>query len=129
MDFGKTSSLTVDDKMNLSLDEIIISDLKDKIAGLNEDMESMACMNRYLMNKNDTLKNLLKEKEEIVVLNDWIVHLDSNGKEYVRGLKNIFDDRIWETSFIREKICMSSYLLVITESESLYCLPYRESNH
>ena len=62
-----------------------------------------------------------------MIMHDWIIHIDSSGKEYVRGYKKNKYDRVWETSFIQHKISMSTYLLVITESETLYCLPYSES--
>ena len=35
--------------------------------------------------------------------------------------------KVWDTTYIKEKIAMSTYLLVITENESIYCLPYTES--
>ena len=101
-------SLTINEKLNMTLDEIR--------------MEELA-------NKNEELSQLVEEKNDysIVSLYDWIIHIDSYGDEYIKGFKKYSYDRIFETSNIKTKIPMSNYLLVITENESLYRLPYYSS--
>lgn len=101
-------SITINDKLNMTLDEIIMEELS---------------------NENKELSQLVKEMNDnsIVSLYDWIIHIDSYGDEYIRGFKKYSYDRIFETSNIKTKIPMSNYLLVITENETLYRLPYYSS--
>lgn len=101
-------SITINDKLNMTLDEIIMEELS---------------------NENKELSQLVKEMNDnsIVSLYDWIIHIDSYGDEYIRGFKKYSYDRIFQTSNIKTKIPMSNYLLVITENETLYRLPYYSS--
>ena len=101
-------SITINDKLNMTLDEIIMEELS---------------------NENKELSQLVKDTTDylIVSLYDWIIHIDSYGDEYIRGFKKYSYDRIFETSNIKTKIPMSNYLLVITENETLYRLPYYSS--
>ena len=60
---------------------------------------------------------------QIVELDNWIMHIDQYGEEYVIGNK-LRKKSLWETSTIKEKIALSKSLLIITENESIYRLPY-----
>tara|TARA_Y100000739_G_scaffold229192_1_gene243101 strand:- start:508 stop:882 length:375 start_codon:yes stop_codon:yes gene_type:complete len=122
------SILTKDERMNMSLDEIENFNLKRELKEVKRKLGDIEWENNNLFMETKSLKCELDEKSEIMILQDWIIHIDSYGKEYVRGCKINKYNRLWSTSFIQHKICMSTYLLVITESESLYCLPYSESN-
>lgn len=73
------------------------------------------------------LSHKYNENVEITILYKWIIHIDSNSQEYVSGYR-YHSDSIWDTTFIKEKIAMSTYLLIITENENMYCLPYVESD-
>lgn len=121
------SILTTDERMKMSLDEIENFDLKCELEELKRSLSEIEWQNNNLFMQTKSLKCELEEKSEITIMHDWIIHIDSSGKEYVRGFKKNKYDRVWETSFIQHKISMSTYLLVITESETLYCLPYNES--
>tara|TARA_B000000565_G_scaffold218899_1_gene173002 strand:+ start:115 stop:504 length:390 start_codon:yes stop_codon:yes gene_type:complete len=127
MDFEKTNILSVCERMNMSLDEIEIFNLKCELDKLKRSLSERELENDNLFMQTKSLKCELEEKSEIMIMHDWVIHIDSSGKEYVRGYKKNKYDRVWETSFIQHKISMSTYLLVITESETLYCLPYSES--
>ena len=61
-------SITINDKLNMTLDEIIMEELS---------------------NENKELSQLVKERNDnsIVSLYDWIIHIDSYGDEYIRGFK------------------------------------------
>ena len=72
------------------------------------------------------LAHKFNEHTEITPLYEWIIHIDNNSLEYVSGYR-YHSDSIWDTSYIKEKISMSTYLLIITENENMYCLPYTES--
>ena len=72
------------------------------------------------------LTHKFNENTEIITLYNWIIHIDSNSLEYVAGY-GYHSESLWDTSFIKEKIAMSTYLLIITENETIYCLPYCES--
>ena len=121
------SILTTDERMKMTLDEIENFDLKCELEELKRSLSEIEWRNNNLFMQTKSLKCELEEKSEIMIMHDWIIHIDSSGKEYVRGFKKNKYDRVWETSFIQHKISMSTYLLVITESETLYCLPYNES--
>ena len=121
------SILTTDERMKMSLDQIENFDLKCELEELKRSLSEIEWQNNNLFMQTKSLKCELEEKSEIMIMHDWIIHIDSSGKEYVRGFKKNKYDRVWETSFIQHKISMSTYLLVITESETLYCLPYSES--
>ena len=127
MDSDKTNILSVYERMNMSLDEIEIFNLKCELDKLKRSLSEREWENDKLFMETKHLKCELDEKSEIMILHDWVIHIDSCGKEYVRGSKKNKYDRVWETSFITHKISMSTYLLIITENESLYYLPYNES--
>ena len=122
------SDLSVSKRMTMSLDEIELYNKNIEISSLKSKINELRIENNNLERDLRITKNLYNENIEIPVLFDWIIHLDSNGSEYVRGYKCNQYNSIWETSFIKSKICMSTYILIITETESLYCLPYCESN-
>ena len=173
--------LSVNEKLNMSLDEIQEHKRKTEFTSL-KDLSQTACIMKLedendklkstisnVLKKNETLefdntrlekkvkdvqrnlKSLLKEKQnattelwklqkeykhlshkynenvEITTLYKWIIHIDNNSQEYVSGYR-YHSDSIWDTTFIKEKIPMSTYLLIITENENMYCLPYVESD-
>lgn len=66
----------------------------------------------------------------IIKMYDWIMHIDHNSMEYVSGYCSLTSDssHIWDTSYIKDKIPLSDTLLIITENESIYELPYKECN-
>ena len=108
-------SLTINEKLNMTLDEIIMEEL------YNENTE--------LYNENKELSQIVNDMHDysIVSLYDWVIHIDDYGDEYIRGFKKYSYDRIFETSTIKTKTPMSNYLLVTTENESMYRLPYYSS--
>ena len=122
------SDLSVSERMTMSLDEIQLYDKNIELSKLKSKLNELCIDNQKLAKDLKFTETLYNENIEIPMLFDWIIHLDSNGSEYVRGYKYNQYNSIWETSFIKHKICMSTYILIITENESLYCLPYYESN-
>ena len=102
------SNLTAEEKLNMTLDEIYIEELKEKISKLENQKYNFD--NRY----------------GVVSLYDWIIHKDQYDQEYVSGYK-YNKHSLWETSTIKNIIPMSTYLLVTTISESVYRLPYYSS--
>ena len=96
--------LSAKERMNMSLDEIILTE-----------------KNTMLTKENKQLG-----QTGIISLYDWVMHIDKYGDEYITGYKK-YSDKFWETSNIKNKIPMSNYLLVVTENESLYRLPYYSS--
>ena len=58
-------------------------------------------------------------------LYDWNIITEGNF-EYVEGYRE-FSERLFETSYIKYKIPMKEYLLVVTSNESLYKLYYVDS--
>jgi len=128
--------------------------LKKTISNVLEKNDNLDFENTVLQKKTDsmkqTFKSLIKEKQntstdlwklqkeytqlshkfnenvEITTLYNWIIHKDSNSLEYASGY-GYHSESLWDTSFIKEKIAMSTYLLLITENETMYCLPYYES--
>ena len=79
------------------------------------DSDSSDCTSQYR-------ENYLCDNQ-IVELDNWVLHIDQYGHEYVIGNK-LRKKSIWETSTIKEKIALSTSLLIITENESIYRLPY-----
>ena len=73
------------------------------------------------------LQNKYNENQEIITLYNWIFHIDSYSKEFISGYRHN-NTKEYITSTILHKIPMSTYILVITENESIYCLPYYESH-
>ena len=127
------STLSTEQKLNMSLDEIMIEELKEKIEKLETKCDKQKFKNDILVETVDNLRynyrqleNKYNEMCEMTNLYNWIIHIDSNSKEYVSGYR-YNNDKLYDTSFILHKIALSSYLLVITENESLYVLPYSES--
>jgi len=121
--------LTAEERMTMSLDEIDNFNLKQELEQMRMAMSEIEWENINLFKETKSLKCELDEKSEIMILHDWVIHIDGSGKEYVRGCKVNKYNKIWETSYIQHKISMSTYLLVITENESLYCLPYCKSHN
>ena len=66
--------------------------------------------------------------KNITKIYDWIIHIGSNSLEYASGYcdKASHPYNIWDTSYIKTKIPLSDSLLIITENESIYELPYKE---
>ena len=73
------------------------------------------------------LKNKFNENVEIINLYNWIIHINDYSQEFISGYRHRSSNE-YETSHILHKIAMSTCLIVITENESIYCLPYCESN-
>lgn len=73
------------------------------------------------------LKNKFNENVEIINLYNWIIHINDYSQEFISGYRHKSSNE-YETSHILYKIPMSTCLLVITENESIYCLPYCESH-
>lgn len=105
----------------------------------NEDNDNFFTYNRiteiddnysqqYENNYSRVEKKIRKKfRKKNTILEDWALHIDQDGLEYVTGYireKN----KDWETSTIKEKIVLSEALLIITENESIYILPYSEKN-
>ena len=73
------------------------------------------------------LQNRFNETVEIINLYNWIIHINDSSQEYISGYRHKSSNE-YITSHILYKIPMSTCLLVITENESIYCLPYCESH-
>ena len=128
------TTLSTEQKLNMSLDEI-------RIEELNEELEKSKKKNGKLIIKNNELietllnkryehlqlLNTYEEMSEMINLYDWVIHINDNSKEYVSGYR-YNNPKLYDTSYILHKIPLSTYLLVITENESLYVLPYCESS-
>lgn len=98
------SKIPIKKRINMSLDEIKIKELQIE---------------------NSEMRNDLK-KNNVDTIYDWIIHIDSDSNEYITGNRNN-SSNIFETSNILHKIALSEYLLIVTENESLYKLPYYSS--
>ena len=127
------SALTASQKLTMSLDEIMIEELKEEMEQLKIKNDKLMIKNNHLVETVDNhkyhyqqLQNKYNENSEMINLYHWIIHIDSSSNEYVSGYKYNCDN-IYDTSFIKHKIPLSTYMLVITENESLYVLPYCES--
>jgi len=122
-------SLTINEKLNMTLDEIQMEELSNENKELSQLVKELSNENKELSQLVNELSQLVKDTTDysIISLYDWIIHIDSYGDEYIRGFKRYSYDRIFETSNIKTRIPMSNYLLVITENESLYRLPYYSS--
>lgn len=128
------TSLTTEQKLSMSLDEIRIEELKEEMMKKEKKNAKLIEMNNILVETveglkyhNQQLNNKYNEMKEMTNLYNWIIHIDSNSKEYVSGYR-YNNPKLFDTSFILHKIPLSTYLLVITENESLYVLPYYECN-
>tara|TARA_B100001175_G_C19430630_1_gene601040 strand:- start:79 stop:471 length:393 start_codon:yes stop_codon:yes gene_type:complete len=127
------SNLSIEQKLTMSLDEIMIEELKDKIAKLEKKCDKQMIKNDILVETVENLRynyrqleNKYNEMTEITNLYDWVIHIDSDSHEYVSGYR-YNNPKLFDTSYILHKIPQSTYLIVITENESLYLLPYSES--
>jgi len=127
------STLTTNQKLNMSLDEIINEELKEKIEKLKKKYDKQMIKNDILFETlenvqyiNIQLENRYNEMSEITNLYNWVIHIDSNGREYVSGYRYA-NPELYDTSYILHKIPQSTYLIVITENETLYLLPYSGS--
>lgn len=99
--------LTLDEKINMSLDEIQAHELKNK----------KIYKKPVTFNSKKNINNILYS---------WVIHIDSDSDEYVTGYRKR-SNNLFETSTIKHKIPMSDHLLIITENESLYKLYYKSS--
>tara|TARA_B100001758_G_C18297270_1_gene550325 strand:- start:5 stop:310 length:306 start_codon:yes stop_codon:yes gene_type:complete len=98
------SYIPVKKRINMSLDEISKKELEIE---------------------NNKLKKTLQESSIDIIYN-WIIHIDNNGWEYITGYRNN-SSNLFETSNILHKLPLSEHLLIVTENESLYKLPYYSS--
>ena len=76
---------------------------------------------------NSNKKSKSKFRKNNTVLEDWIIHIDQYGLEYITGYIHS-KKKDWETSTIKERIALSDSLLIVTENESIYILPYSEKH-
>ena len=127
------SNLSIEQKLTMSLDEIMIEELKEKIVKLEKKCDKQMIKNDILVETVENLRydyrqleNKYNEMTEITNLYDWVIHIDSDSHEYVSGYR-YNNPKLFDTSYILHKIPQSTYLIVITENESLYLLPYSES--
>ena len=128
------TTLSTTQKLNMSLDEIRIEELNEELEKSKKKNEKLIIKNNELIetlsNKRYAHKQLLNtynEMSEMINLYDWIIHINDDSKEYVSGYR-YNNPNLYDTSYILHKIPLSTYLLVITENESLYVLPYCESS-
>ena len=128
------TTLTTEQRLNMSLDEIRIEELNEELNKKEKKNAKLIEMNNILVETveglkyhNQQLHNNYSEMSEMTNLYNWIIHIDSNSKEYVSGYR-YNNSKLYDTTFILHKIPLSTYLLVITENESLYVLPYCESH-
>jgi type III secretion system FlhB-like substrate exporter len=127
------SNLSIEQKLTMSLDEIMIEELKEKIVKLEKKCDKQMFKNDILVETVENLRynyrqleNKYNEMTEITNLYNWVIHIDSDSREYVSGYR-YNNSKLFDTSYILHKIPQSTYLIVITENESLYLLPYSES--
>ena len=127
------STLSTEQKLNMSLDEIMIEEFKEKIEKLETKCDKQKIKNDILVETVEQLRynykqldNKYNEMTEITNLYDWVIHIDSDSREYVSGYR-YNSPKLYDTSYILHKIPQSTYLIVITENETLYLLPYSES--
>ena len=123
-----TNVLKDNDGLDLTNDglEKKLSTLKKDLKTLLKEKQKVSTDLWKLQKDYKHLTHKYNENTEITTLYNWVIHIDSNSLEYVTGY-GYHSESPWDTSFIKEKIAMSTYLLVITENESIYCLPYYES--
>jgi len=103
-----------------------ISSMKRNFKSLLTEKQNATTELWKLQKEHKHLTHKFNENTEIITLYNWIIHIDNNALEYVAGY-GYHSESLWDTTYIKEKIAMSTYLLVITENESIYCLPYTES--
>jgi|TARA_B110000483_G_C17779050_1_gene382863 type III secretion system FlhB-like substrate exporter len=127
------SNLSIEQKLTMSLDEIMIEELKEKIVKLEKKCDKQMFKNDILVETLENLRysykqleNKYNEMTEITNLYNWVIHIDSDSREYASGYR-YNNSKLFDTSYILHKIPQSTYLIVITENESLYLLPYSES--
>lgn len=108
--------------------------LENEKEGLNKTLAStlrnLRCVIKEKQNVSTELwelKNKFNENVEIINLYNWIIHINDYSQEFISGYRHKSSNE-YETSHILYKIPMSACLLVITENESIYCLPYCESH-
>ena len=128
------TTLSTTQKLNMSLDEIRIEELNEELEKSKKKNGKLIIKNNQLIEtlsnkryENQQLLNTYNEMSEMINLYDWIIHINDDSKEYVSGYR-YNNPKLYDTSYILHKIPLSTYLLVITENESLYVLPYCESN-
>merc|ERR1712070_1160824 len=123
-------NLSTEEKLDMTLDDIINYENKQEILYLKSkisDKEYQIRDQEYqIMDQEGFIKSSRDLKYNVISLYDWIIHIDRQGLEYVIG-EHEYKNKLWETSTIRDKIPMSNYLLIVTENESLYRLPYYSS--
>ena len=128
------TTLSTTQKLNMSLDEIRIEELNEELEKSKKKNGKLIIKNNQLIEtlsnkryEHQQLLNTYNEMSEMINLYDWIIHINDDSKEYVSGYR-YNNPKLYDTSYILHKIPLSTYLLVITENESLYVLPYCESS-
>jgi DNA repair exonuclease SbcCD nuclease subunit len=128
------TTLSTEQKLNMSLDEIRIEELNEELEKSKKKNGKLIIKNNQLIEtlsnkryEHQQLLNTYNEMSEMINLYDWIIHINDDSKEYVSGYR-YNNPNLYDTSYILHKIPLSTYLLVITENESLYVLPYCESS-
>merc|ERR1712070_262130 len=123
-------NLSTEEKLDMTLDDIINYENKQEILYLKSKISDKEYQIRdqedQIMDQEGFIKSSRDLKYNVISLYDWIIHIDRQGLEYVIG-EHEYKNKLWETSTIRDKIPMSNYLLIVTENESLYRLPYYSS--
>ena len=137
-------NLTTEEKLDMTLDDIINYENKQEILYLKSKISDkeyqIMDQEDQIMDQDDLIRDQeyqIRDQEgfikssrdlkyNVISLYDWIIHIDRQGLEYVIG-EHEYKNKLWETSTIRDKIPMSNYLLIVTENETLYRLPYYSS--
>ena len=123
-------NLSTEEKLDMTLDDIINYENKQEIlylkSKISDKEDQIMDQEDQIMDQEDFIKNSRDLKYKVISLYDWVIHIDRQGLEYVIG-EHEYKNKLWETSTIRDKIPMSNYLLIVTENETLYRLPYYSS--
>ena len=108
--------------------------LETEKEGINKTLASTLKNLRNVIKQKQTistelweLQNKYNENVEIINLYSWIIHINDYSQEFISGYRHKSSNE-YVTSHILHKIPMSTCLLVITENETIYCLPYCESS-
>ena len=123
------NSLSLDSKINLTLDELsYIYNLEDTSKEHYFLKHSYSDLEKYAKSLYNSLYNKQSHQKkndmDIIQIDNWKFNKTHLNNEYVSGY--VYDyHKFWETSNITHKINITDGLLIITESEHIYYLPFR----
>ena len=124
------NSLTLDSKLNLTLDELTyIYNLEEANSKYYFLKHSYNDLEKYANGIYDSLnekKSHGKNNMSVIQIDNWKFNKTHLNNEYVSGY--VYDyHKFWETSNIIHKINIIDGILIITKSENIYYLPFRRA--